>query len=56
VAVATVTPTNRRRRQSDRDFLARLFLLSVEELRALAARPQPQWRRVAIARAIQRAA
>lgn len=51
------SPTHRqlaRRRQADRDFLARLFLLSVDELRVLQARPQPLWRRVALARALER--
>ena len=43
-----------RRRQADRDFLALLPLLTAAELRAL--RPVPQWRRVAVARALGRVA
>lgn len=48
-----------RRREADRDFLARLLVATLDELRALAdqhaAKHAPQWKRVAIARAIRRA-
>lgn len=43
-----------RRRQADRDFLARLHYATRAELRLLAVMPMPAWRRVAVERALGR--
>ena len=43
-----------RRRQADRDFLAKLPTLAAADLRLLLSVQQPQWKRIAIRRALER--